>query len=353
MTWNTLEVPLETGWQCTLIPGTQYHDLTGWGRGYRNMAARALYPDAGRGQSSYSWHARPLSEVDAGDWWERDRLRQLAVDQAAFARHFRPDWDLRSITGEKALCDVRAFVRDRLKLAHWNLPTDNAAVKKVLSDAVASGQLVPVVNREYRGVPRVAQPTPGPLHWPTSGSGSYGYAPRVLNADEFDALRRANGELPALDSLSRGVGATLDPLPDLGVPATADDGFGLLGIVAAAAGALPAGGDDDSDGGDSDGNDVRTFDDRRFSVDSGDARPFDYAPGVAPDGDSFDIAKTPNEGDPGTWYTNPGSGQMRLYGDDSKPVVDFDFDHDHGQGVPHAHNWDKGRRGPGVAFSPL
>ncbi len=70
----------------------------------------------------------------------------------------------------------------------------------------------------------------------------------------------------------------------------------------------------------------------------GDAAPFEL--GEIPSfGDSFDIAKTPNRGEPGTWYTNPGSGQMRLYGDTGAPVVDFDFDHDHGQGVPHAHNY--------------
>jgi hypothetical protein len=82
----------------------------------------------------------------------------------------------------------------------------------------------------------------------------------------------------------------------------------------------------------------------------GDAQSFEYQPQTS-DGESFDIAKTPNEGTPGDWYTNSGSGQMRLYGDDGKPVVDFDFDHDHGQGVPHAHNWDAGVRGPGLPFS--
>ncbi|SAL69931.1 hypothetical protein AWB69_08279 [Caballeronia udeis] len=70
----------------------------------------------------------------------------------------------------------------------------------------------------------------------------------------------------------------------------------------------------------------------------GDAAPFEL--GDMPSfGDSFDIAKTPNYGEPGTWYTNPGSRQMRLYGDTGAPVVDFDFDHEHGQGIPHAHNY--------------
>jgi hypothetical protein len=176
-----------------------------------------------------------------------------------------------------------------------------------------------------------------------------------LTGSEFQALQRANGELPELDSLAGG--AVINPLPNLGAPATADDDFDLLGVIESAAGALLGGGDDDSDSGDD--ADSGKFEEAVFSDDSGDstplgdAQPFDYQPDDAPDGDSFDIAKTPNEGDPGTWYTNSGSGQMRMYGDDGKPVVDFDFDHDHGQGVPHAHNWDNGARGPGVPFSPL
>ncbi|QGZ60124.1 hypothetical protein [Paraburkholderia acidiphila] len=144
--WNTLYVPLETGWRCTLIPGPQYFDLTCFGRGYRDLPARWLYPNAGQDRDLWSWNALP--EVDKGELWEKDRLRQLTQDRAAFARHFRPNWDLHTITGEKALREVQAFVRDKLKLAHWNLPTDNAGVRKLLCDAVASGRLVPVINRD-------------------------------------------------------------------------------------------------------------------------------------------------------------------------------------------------------------
>lgn len=63
-------------------------------------------------------------------------------------------------------------------------------------------------------------------------------------------------------------------------------------------------------------------------------------------------SKTPNTGEPGTTYTNPGSGQQRTYGPDGKPLFDVDFDHDHGQGVPHQHNWLDGVRGPGVPLNP-
>ncbi|MBJ9675073.1 hypothetical protein [Burkholderia gladioli] len=90
----------------------------------------------------------------------------------------------------------------------------------------------------------------------------------------------------------------------------------------------------------------------------GDAHAFEYVDKMPGDG-SFEIAKTPNTGKPGTWHTNPGSGQMRLYGGDGNPAVDFDFDHDHGQGIPHAHNWaispltGKPQRGPGLPMSIL
>ncbi|WP_431100491.1 RHS repeat-associated core domain-containing protein [Roseateles noduli] len=64
-------------------------------------------------------------------------------------------------------------------------------------------------------------------------------------------------------------------------------------------------------------------------------------------------SKTPNEGTPGSWHTNPGSGQERLYGPNGRPEVDIDWDHDHGQGQPHNHNWGpKGREVPEGGFSP-
>ena len=63
--------------------------------------------------------------------------------------------------------------------------------------------------------------------------------------------------------------------------------------------------------------------------------------------------KTPNSGEPGSWHTNPGSGQERLYGPDGRPAVDIDWDHDHGQGRPHPHNWGPGgREVPAGGFSP-
>ncbi|WP_434559389.1 RHS repeat-associated core domain-containing protein [Pseudomonas sp. R1-6] len=67
--------------------------------------------------------------------------------------------------------------------------------------------------------------------------------------------------------------------------------------------------------------------------------------------------KTPNEGEPGSRHTNPGSGQERWYGPDGKPIKDIDWDHNHGQGVPHVHDWGRGvngnpTRAPGRPFDP-
>ncbi|WP_244848607.1 hypothetical protein [Caballeronia sp. SL2Y3] len=263
-----------------LIPEFQYYDLTRWGRGYSDMSARALYPDAERETLARSWNARPSSEIDKGELWEKFRLRQLADDRAAFARHFRSGWDLRSIVGAKALRDIQAFVRDWLRLAHWKLPTDNIGVQNLLMDAVASGRLVPVVNRRYRAAPRVMQPDPAPQYWPAIGGGGYSYPAGVLTSAKFFALKRANGELPALDSFASGVaGATLDPLPSRGAPASADNGFDLLGAVNSAAGIFLGGRDDDLD----DHTDVAELLDGEENDDSddvptplGDAEAFEY-----------------------------------------------------------------------------
>jgi hypothetical protein len=154
------------------------------------------------------------------------------------------------------------------------------------------------VNREYRGVPRVAQPDPAPQYWPATGGGGGGYAykPKVISYMEFQALQRANGELPELDSL--GGGAVINPLPNLGAPARADDDFGLLGVVESAAGALLGGGYDDSDSGD-DGSggaveeDVFSDDSGDGSTPLGDAQPFEYTPDVV-SGEAEELAASTN-----------------------------------------------------------
>jgi RHS repeat-associated protein len=77
--------------------------------------------------------------------------------------------------------------------------------------------------------------------------------------------------------------------------------------------------------------------------------------GASKHGDAGDSNTRGNSlnGEPGTWVEHPHGKQDRLYGSDGTPAVDIDYGHDHGQGSPHAHNWDKGTRGPGVPVTVL
>lgn len=317
--WNTLSVPLENGWQCTLVLASEY--------------------------SSPSGNWLPFTRGD-----EREQIEQ---DRRDFDCYFRPRSDLRTVSGEAELHEIQSFLRDTLNVVHWNQPTDNAGVERALRDTVSSGRLVPVVNREWRSLGRVAKPAPAPQRWPSGGRGFDGGSQKwaaFVNAGPGPLT--FNGE-PVLsgpyDPATRESQLT-EARAAVSTSGTIGD---LLGVLEAAAGAMLG-----IDSGVDDRVDEVTENSGGTATQLGDAQPFEYLPNT-PDGDSFEIAKTPNEGEPGTWYTNPGSGQMRMFGGDGQRVVDFDFDHDRGQGVPHAHNWavdplsGKLLRGPGLPFSLL
>ncbi|WP_204117436.1 hypothetical protein [Paraburkholderia sp. C35] len=68
---------------------------------------------------------------------------------------------------------VRSFLTEVLSVAHWHLPVDNEGIRRALTGAVTSGQLVPVINREWRALPRVMRPNPAPEKWPSSGTGGF------------------------------------------------------------------------------------------------------------------------------------------------------------------------------------
>ncbi|CAG4902157.1 RHS repeat-associated core domain-containing protein [Paraburkholderia gardini] len=55
----------------------------------------------------------------------------------------------------------------------------------------------------------------------------------------------------------------------------------------------------------------------------------------------------PFTGDAGSYYVHPLTGDGRRYGDDGKPVLDFDISHSHGEMIPHIHIWRDGKRGDG------
>ncbi|CAM2188317.1 conserved hypothetical protein [Paraburkholderia sacchari] len=249
--------------------------------------------------------ARDVQDVDRGwqlSYEERQKARkareeQIEQDQRDFDRYFQVSIQRRDARACSDFSVYIAFISEHLGIWGLSAPVDGEGVTRILRDAVRDGRLVPAINRAWRGSRRVARPY-APQSWPKRAPDP---KPTVYGVRD--------GQFVPLDDN----GYFIDRTPYIPVAAK-------LGNA---------------------------------STPLADAEPFDYWPGDAQDGDAFDIAKTPNEGDPGTWYTNPGSGQMRLYGDDRRAVVDFDFDHDHGQGIPHAHNWDNGVRGIGVPFSLL
>lgn len=356
MTWNTLDVPLNSAGKCTLIPARQYHNTMR--HAYQDMSARSLYPNAGK-----RWHSRhepAPSEYEQRRLWEEDTKNQLADDRKDFVRNFRLALDLRTITGGNALTAIQSFVRDTLNVAHWNYPTDNEGVQRMLCDAVASEKLIAVIDREYRGVPRVALPDPAPLQWPTTGGGGgYVFSHKVISYPEFVELQRTNRELAnsSVGMLGAGLSAVVEPSSSLGTAASSGGGnrFDWLGAAETVGGAM-LGGDDDS------GDDIGALENafsggpRDDSTPSDHALPFEYtenAPGEF--GEDTQTAWLPIDGGPpNKWVENSsGSRQLRYYDANGNAAVDFDFDHDHGFGIPHAHNWDNGVRDKGNSFSLL
>jgi len=200
--WNTLEVPLRNGWQCTLVPASQYRHAVWAARGgsfdpYPLRQPRWGWPDD-RDRPWGHW-AGQTREAWRDDYerqrWERDeRERQRDEDRRDFYRFFRPDDDLRTSTGRRNLETVWAFLTDIMVFAHWDEPETNEDVRRVLCDLVRDGQLVPYMKREWRQLPRVFRPNPAAERWPQGGAG-FSPKPEIISYADFVALQRANGEL--------------------------------------------------------------------------------------------------------------------------------------------------------------
>lgn len=224
--WNTLEVPLQNGWQCTLVPASQYRLAVWVARGsffdpYPLREPRWGWPDDrdrpwghAAGRTREAWR-----DDHERERWERDELeRQRDEDRRDFHRNFRPDDDLRTITGRRNLETVRAFLSEIMVFAHWDEPETNEDIRRVLCDLVRNGQLVPYMKREWRQRPRVFRRPPAAERWP-SGGGGFSPKPEVISYSDFVALQRANGELGKVAS-SAGLTAVVDSLRDFGAAAS-------------------------------------------------------------------------------------------------------------------------------------
>ncbi len=304
MRWNSLDVPLADGVQCTLIPARDYRSPSGdWLQFMRND----------------------------------DERRQLERDRQDFHRCFRPRWDLHTISGRCWLDEVLAYLSDHLYVAHWNLPTDSEEVERDLRKAVEAGSLVPVVNRNWRTNRRVFRPAPAPLRWPSlRGGGDPGQA-----VVPYGGLSTSVGVGPGAAAPGKAVSGIAGGGSDLD----------WLGAAATVAGAVLGG---------------NVLDERKLaSVGASsfaggatlpdDAAAFEFGEASTHPGDVFEIAGLPFNGDPNSWL-EAGAGmkkQWRMYGPNGAPLVDIDFDGHHGQPNPHAHNWDGTTRDRGWPVSIL
>ncbi|QGZ58471.1 hypothetical protein [Paraburkholderia acidiphila] len=248
--------------------------------------------------------------------WERGELeRQRDEDRGDFYRYFRPKDDLRTITGQRGLQTIHEYLADILDFVHWNLPTTNDDVRRVLCDVVRSGRLVPYMDREWTRRPRVFRLTPAPQFRQSASASGGGNANRPLTWDEWVAFKAAQeGKVAGAGSalptafdvpsqVAKAATGLTQAVSGAASSSEGDGGAGLLGFVASAAGALFVSGDSDSDGNDA-GSDVGgTFDNDLFSADSStdstplsDAQPFGYQPQQL-NGDVAELAKSTNNPD--------------------------------------------------------
>jgi len=329
--YNALYVPLrQWGWQCALMPAGEVEEEGGF-------------------NGSLSFEEREKKR--------KERKRQIEQDKDDFHRLFRVDIDPRDASSSFEFRHYANFIRDTLRVSSGDF-RDRDGIARVLRNAVRDGRIIPVISRAWHGGQRMFKHC-APLHWPRDGGGvSFATGAGASNASTGRFTGPFAAAMHAADTvMDSRLASTSRVFSGTGSSGSGSGGFDWRGAAESVAGAL-FGGEDSTDDSRSDSM-LKSFGD---SDDDGsllgDAQPFEYQQDM-PDGDVFDLAKTPNDGEPGTWYTNSGSGQMRLYGSDGQPVVDLDFDHDHGQGIPHAHNWSinpltgKNGRGSGVPFSIL
>ena len=94
--YNRLTVPLDIGtWECMLLLRREYDRQTWWRRLTRERDAS----DPWRRRSAFDREEDPNAA---------DQKRQ-ADDERTFSQYLRPNYDLRSITGQAALNEIRSF----------------------------------------------------------------------------------------------------------------------------------------------------------------------------------------------------------------------------------------------------
>jgi hypothetical protein len=271
--YNALYVPLRRwGWQCALMP-------------------------AGEVEKESSFNASLAFEEREKK--RRERKEQIEQDKDDFHRLFRADIDPRDAVSSFEFRHYADFIRDTLRASGGDL-RDGDGITRALRNAVRDGRIIPVINRAWHGGQRVFKHY-APQHWSRDGSGvSFGSCTGGANASTGRFTGPFAAAMHAADTVMNSrLAGTSRISSSTGASGSGDGGFDWLGAAESVAGAVF--GEDSTD---DSGNDpmLKSFGD---SDDDGsllgDAQPFEYQPDM-PDGDVFDLAKTPNDGEPGTWY---------------------------------------------------
>ncbi|SAK86991.1 hypothetical protein AWB82_05941 [Caballeronia glebae] len=208
--YNTLDVPLNIGWQCTLVPrhqcGTEFWFL------------------------------------------KKDARKTVDEDRIAFDRYFRPNLDLRTVGGGTALRTTQRFLQVFLNVAHWKQPASNEEIERFFRKAVRDGELIPVVDRGWRLSPRFDVPSDAPQRWPKQVD--FQYAPR--DPDYIPISQR--GAVASGGAAGKGTGGVTAKMSgansfagSTGGGAGGSSSFDWLGAVEDAAGAVLGGSSSDDD----------------------------------------------------------------------------------------------------------
>lgn len=270
--YNSLTVPLDIGtWQCTLLLRRDYAEQARQWKSSRDRDRR----------SSSEWardrpHSRSGSIFDDRDD-EAAEKRQREDDVRAFALYFRPNYDFRRLI-HTDIDAIMSFVSEFLNVAHWNLPTDNAGVERLLKQAVGDGRLVPIIDRDRRTPARTFRPAPAPLRWLSDG-GSGEARPAYLfppGTTAFDGEPVLSGPYNPASQVRQGAALRTSASSD-----AAGGSFDWLGAAETAVETVLR----HNEGPDEFASDA----DDDTSMQFADAQPFEYTPD-APSGDVEELA---------------------------------------------------------------
>ncbi|MDR5732406.1 hypothetical protein QCE47_08605 [Caballeronia sp. LZ025] len=252
---NALYMPLTSDWQCSLVPIRDMQDVDrGW-------------------KLSYEERQKALKE----------REEQIEQGRQDFDRMFRVSIDRRAARACSDFSAYAAFIREQLCISGLSAPVDGDDVTRILRDAVRDGQLVPAIDRAWRGSRRVARhyaPQSWPKRAPDPKPTVYGvrdgkYSPLDANgafADDTPYVSSRLAAKAAANAVSSG-GAS-----------GSGGGFDWLGTAEAVAGAVLGGaGSSDDVGGDSMLKNFGDTDGGEGGSLLGDAQPFEYQPDTLSD----------------------------------------------------------------------